>query len=96
MHVVVALLGVRDLAPFEQYETIAARVMHRHGLILERVIRSDDGTREVHVIRVPSDAAFAAYRADPELVAARDLRDRGVAATELITGRDASYLPPSS
>ncbi len=96
MHVVVALLSVhadqRDT--FEQFETIAVRAMQRHGLVLERAVASDDGTRELHVIRVPSDAAFDAYRADPELVAARALREQAVPATEVWRGRDVSYLPP--
>ncbi len=96
MHVVVALLSVhadqRDA--FRTFESIAARVMARHGLVLERAVASDDGTRELHVIRVPSDAAFDAYRADPELAEARPLRERAVAATEIWRGHDVRYLPP--
>jgi len=95
--VVVALLAIHDgqRAAFEQFETIAVRVMRRHGLVLERAITLDDG-RELHVIRVPSEDAFDAYRADPELAAALPLRDASVSATEIARGQDASYLPPSS
>jgi len=42
------------------------------------------GPFEAHVLEFPSEAALAAYMADPERLALSDLRDRAIARTELL------------
>jgi uncharacterized protein (DUF1330 family) len=98
----VAILTVRReaLAGFRAYEAAAAAIMDRHGGSLERAIvlrSSDDATvREVHLVRFPDEAALAAYRADPELVALAPQRDAAVIATEVMIGDDGPDYRPRS
>ena len=92
--VVVAILTIAELDAFEQFAAHAARVMARHGAAIERAIRVPPD-REVHVVRFPDEAAWAAYRADPELAALAPLRARGITATELLVGDDAQSPPTS-
>lgn len=68
--------------------------MRRHGGELElayELAGAQDTYRELHVVRFPDDAALAAYRADPELVARSAERDRAVISTEVWS---AEQLPP--
>ena len=90
--IVVAILTIADRAAFDAFEALAAQVMARHGAAVERAIRIPPGgnapEREVHVVRFPSAAAWDAYRADAELAELRELRARGIAATEILVGDD--------
>lgn len=93
--VLVVTLDVRAdaLDAFRSYESLAARVMTRHGGAIERVVvlRPEPGDavhREVHLARFPSEDAFAAYRSDPELQSATALRAQSVLATTVLTGED--------
>jgi len=93
--VLVATLQVRRdaLDAFRRFEAIAARVMSRHGGAIERVVvlrpeAPDADHREVHLVRFPDEAAFAAYRGDPELLAASPLREQSVIATSILVGTD--------
>ena len=91
--VLVATITVRraELEAFRAFERHAARVMASHGGRIERaiVVQGEGETlREVHLVRFPDEAAFAAYRDDPELASALPLRDRSVVATEVLRGED--------
>ena len=90
--VLVVTLDVKPEArdDFRTYETLAARTMVRHGGRIERVVVAREAAphREVHLVRFPSEAAFAAYRADPALAAAAHLRERSVVATTIVAGED--------
>ena len=96
MHVtVVAILTIADRDAFRAYEARAATIMTRHGGAIERAIAippvADDADapwREVHVLRFPDDAAFAAYRADPGLRALAALRAAAITGTEVLAGHD--------
>jgi hypothetical protein len=84
---------------FERYETAAAAVMAGHGGAIERTvagIADADAAleRELHLVRFPDEAAFAAYRADPALRALGPLRERAIVATEILTGRDGPRYHP--
>ena len=63
---------------FDDFEARAATVMARHGGRIERRIRLRDtdpsAPDEVHVVTVPDQRAFEAYRSDPETRAAAALR----------------------
>ena len=66
-----------------RYEQQAAPVMERHGGRFVQVLRplraeAGDGPDEVHLLAFESEQGFAAFRADPELQAARQLRDAAV------------------
>jgi hypothetical protein len=92
--VVVATMTVRlaELEAFRAFEQRAVRVMARHGGAIERTVVAPgvaEGTvREVHVVVFADEAAFAAYRADPELALASPLRERSVERTEVVVGTD--------
>jgi hypothetical protein len=96
MLLVVILTVRRDrLDDFRRFESQAAQIMARYGGGIERAIVLDepppaepDAIRELHLVRFPDVAAFAAYRADPALEALASLRDAGVIRTELWTATD--------
>ncbi|MCC7264640.1 MAG: DUF1330 domain-containing protein [Candidatus Latescibacteria bacterium] len=77
---------------FRQFETVAARIMARHGGRIERVIRPLSALpesplpHEIHLVSFPSQEHFAAYRADAELAALAPLRQQAIARTELVIG----------
>ena len=91
---IVATLSVRrdQLVAFRRFEQSAAAIMARHGGAIERTVAVDDPAaehyREVHLVRFPDAAAFAAYRADPALAALVPLREQAVVATDLLIGEE--------
>ncbi len=89
----VAILTIRreTLDAFRSYEHTAARIMARHGGVIERVVVVDDAgptLRELHIVRFPTDAAVATYRADPELIALAPRRAEVIEATEIWQAAD--------
>lgn len=91
--VLVAILTVRldAEARYRAYEAKAERIMARYGGAIERVIAVEGETadtfREVHVVRFPDEAAFAAYRKDAEVVALAGERAEVILRTEILRGR---------
>ena len=77
---------------FDDFERRAAIVMARHGGRIERRIRLHDPgpatPDEVHVVTFPSEAAFAAYRDDPDTRAGAPLRATLVRETVLWPGAE--------
>ena len=53
------------LASFRAYEDAVLPLLTVHGGQLQRRLRADDGTTEIHVIWFPTAAHFDAWRADP-------------------------------
>ena len=93
--VIVAILTPRlgSMEIFREYETKAARIVARHGGAIERTVVEEAAQpgspiREVHMVCFPDSAAFANYRADPDLASLAALRDAAIAHTELLFGRD--------
>ena len=90
----VAILTVRRdrLGEFQRFERAAAAIMAHYGGAIERTVAVDAPAaahyREVHVVTFPDAAAFAAYRADPELAGLARLRDDTIVATEVLVGED--------
>jgi uncharacterized protein (DUF1330 family) len=82
-------LSVRrsELEAFRTFEHHAARVMSKHGGAIERVLvlktREDEPHKEVHILSFPSEDAYAAYRASPEIAAFQPMREVSVERTEL-------------
>jgi uncharacterized protein (DUF1330 family) len=92
---VVAILTVRRdaRADFEAFERAAARIMRRHGGAIERTVAvtaapGSATETEIHLVTFPDAERFAAYRADPELLAMSELRERGVAAVTVYLGEE--------
>lgn len=91
---VVATLWIEEgnVTAFEAYERKAARIMEKYGGSVERMIRllrdADqlDQPFEVHLVRFPSNEAFAAYRLDPELRALSAERDAAITKTVVLVG----------
>jgi uncharacterized protein (DUF1330 family) len=69
-------LSGADLPLFETYESRVLALLGRHGGRLEARLRSTDSRSEVHILEFPDAAALAAFRADPERMAAQDLWER--------------------
>jgi hypothetical protein len=92
----VVILTIRPgaLESFRAFEGRAARILERHGSAIERVVAippqaPGEPPKEVHLVRFPTSAAFAAYRADPEWAALAPLREASILATEILAGEDA-------
>lgn len=77
--VVVADVPPAVVAAFQAYEAAVLPLLRRHGGRLERRLRSDEATSEVHVVSFASQEGYAAYLADPERQAHTGLlQGRGV------------------
>lgn len=84
----IARIPPEGIASFAAYEARVLPLIATHGGALERRLRSADGGVELHIVSFPSDAAFAAFRADPVRAAAAHLLDASGATTELLTLQD--------
>jgi uncharacterized protein (DUF1330 family) len=91
----VATMTVRREAEeaFREYERRAAQVMRRYGGAIARTVAvaapADAATfEEIHVVTFPDAAAFAAYRADPELAAAASLREASIVTATVVIGEE--------
>jgi uncharacterized protein (DUF1330 family) len=99
----VALLWLRDgrEAEYKRFETEASRIMGRHGGRIARRIKVARGEApagvdgpaapdEVHIVEFADAAAFARYRADPEIQALAELRAAAIRETVVWQGREAA------
>ncbi len=86
--VVIARVPAGGVADFQRYEAAVLPRLAEHGGRLERRLRSEDGTTEVHLVSFADAAAFAAFRADPVRVAAAPLLAASGAQTELVPAID--------
>jgi antibiotic biosynthesis monooxygenase (ABM) superfamily enzyme len=80
-------------AAFAVFEEAAGQIMARHGGEIERAFRigpeaGEDAPFEVHIVSFPDDAAYAAYRSDPEILALRDRRNRIIAQTRVLSAEE--------
>ena len=90
-------------AAFRAFETQAlarfcARFCAHGGEVLAafRPRPTADGTPtpdEIHVLRIGLEEAFAAYRADPALLALADLRAQAIARTEIFLSQETVEYP---
>jgi hypothetical protein len=70
------LAMIADIEPagieaFRAYEDRVLALLEHHGGSLERRVRSEDGTTEIHLVSFTGQVGYEAYMADPERVAAR-------------------------
>ena len=78
-------------AAFHEFESAALGILASHGGHLSVAFRPDgagqgDVPDEIHVLQLPDRAAFAAYRADPRLLALAGLRSVAIARTVTYLG----------
>jgi hypothetical protein len=71
---------VADVAPagverFRSYEELVLALLARHGGRLQRRVRSEDGTTEIHLVSFRDESGYRAYVEDPDRVAARAVLD---------------------
>lgn len=90
-----------DVDAFESFETEIAKIQAEHGGRVERAIRLDNPNAdpaipfEVHVVSFDSAEGLAGYRADPKIQQLAELRQRIIAKTEVVQGKDVeAYRAP--
>ncbi len=79
---VVARVPPAGIADFQAYEDAVLPLLGEHGGRLERRLRNEAATLEVHIVRFSSAAGFEAYRGDPRRQAAAAILERSGAAIE--------------
>ena len=74
-YTVVAVVDVPPggVAAFQRYENRVLPMLQRHDGVIERRLRTPDGTTEVHVLSFPAEGAYRGYLDDPERVGHRAL-----------------------
>ncbi|MEQ1610945.1 MAG: DUF1330 domain-containing protein [Hyphomonadaceae bacterium] len=84
-------------AAFEAFEREAARIMAKHRGRIDSAVRvthqegagpRDTTSSELHVVSFPDREAAEAYAADPEAVALKLRRDKIIAQTMVMAGRE--------
>jgi uncharacterized protein (DUF1330 family) len=58
-------LSRADIEIFDRYEERSLRILEEHGGVVLARVRDVDELREWHLVRLPSHAAWEAFRADP-------------------------------
>ena len=84
----IARIPPHGVEAYRAYEDQVIPLMNEHGGRLERRLRNELGTLELHIISFPSDSAFQKYRSDPRRTAATHLMETSAAKTELLSLRD--------
>lgn len=73
---------------FRDYEDRVLPLLADHGGVLERRVRTGDGTTEIHLVRFPSEAAFDRFRLDSRRTGHAPLMAASGAAAELLRVED--------
>ncbi len=68
--VVIARIPPSGIEAFQAYEDRVLPLLNEHGGRLQRRLRNELGTVEVHIVSYPSAAAHQNYRNDPRRTAA--------------------------
>jgi uncharacterized protein (DUF1330 family) len=61
----IARVPVDGIADFQRYEDAVIPLLAEHGARLERRLRSQNSTVEIHIVSFPSGDSFQAFMADP-------------------------------
>ena len=80
---VIARVPPAGVAAFQAYEDQVLPLLADHGGRLQRRVRNQDGTMEIHLVWFPSEAAFDGFRADPRRAALASLLGDSGAVTEV-------------
>ena len=79
----IARIPPEGIVAYRAYKDRVLPLMAEHGGRLERRLRNEPGTLEVHIIGFASEATLQAYRNDPRRAAAAPLLERSAAKVEL-------------
>lgn len=82
--VLIARIPPEGIPAFAAYEDHVLPLLAQHGGVLQRRLRSADGSVEVHAVWFPSTAAFAGFREDPRRVQHAPLLAESGARIELL------------
>jgi len=74
---------------FEAFEREVLPLLPRHGGVLERRLKTDDGCIEVHIVSFPSHEALESYLVDPDRRRHLHLLHTSGAVAELLEVADA-------
>ncbi len=80
---VIVRIPPSGVGAFQEYETCVLSLLAEHGGVLQRRVRTEDGTMEIHLVAFPSQAVFEAYRSDPRRAAYAPLLAASGAISEL-------------
>lgn len=83
LYAMVARVPPAGVAAFAEYEDAVLPLLPAHGGRLDRRVRSDDGTLEIHLVGFASEHGVDSYRADPRRTAAASLLEASQADLEL-------------
>jgi uncharacterized protein (DUF1330 family) len=86
--VLIARIPLDGVEAFQAYEDQVLPLLKEYGGRLERRLRNELGTVELHVLSFPSDAALQKYRGDPRRTAAAHLLEISAAKLERFSLRD--------
>jgi hypothetical protein len=84
----IARVPERGIREFQAYEDRVLPLLADHGGVLERRMRSRDGTIELHILSFASAQHLERFRADPRRTAAAHLLQSSGAETELLALED--------
>ena len=82
--VVIARIPKDGVGFFQIYEDRVLPLLKEHGGDLQRRMRNDDGTIEMHIVVFPSQAALDAYRDDFRRTSQDTMLEKSGAEIELI------------
>jgi uncharacterized protein (DUF1330 family) len=86
--VLIARIPPSGVEAFQAYEDQVLPLLNEHGGRLQRRLRNEPGTVELHIVSFPSEAALQNYRSDPRRAAATHLLERSSATQERFSLRD--------
>ena len=93
--VLIARIPAEGIADFLAYEDAVLPLLPEYNGRLERRLRNQDGTVEMHIVSFDSDADFQNYRNNPRRTAQAALLERSGAVLERLAMTDVSHrLPP--
>jgi hypothetical protein len=82
--VLIARIPPEGVAAFTAYEDGVLPLLADHGGVLQRRLRGQNGSVEVHLLRFPSALAFERFRADPRRAALAPKLEASGARIELL------------
>ncbi len=80
--VLIARIPAEGIADFRAYEDAVLPLLPEFNGRLERRLRNQDGTVEMHIVSFASEADFQNYRNDPRRAAQASLLKKSAAITE--------------
>ena len=80
--VLVARIPAEGIADFRAYEDAVLPLLPEYNGRLERRLRNQDGTVEMHIVSFASEADFQSYRNDPRRTAQASLLKKSSAMLE--------------